>query len=839
VTHRFSQLLLFAAVLRLPAAAPSAEDVAFFEKRIRPLLIDACYTCHSAQAEEIKGGLRLDSPDAVARGGEGGAVIVPGDPERSRLILAVRRSDPHFSMPPKQALSEDQVRDLEEWVRRGAPDPRADSGPATAGPPTAASSFWSFRPPADPTPPTVRDAAWPRDDLDRFVLARLEAEGLAPAPDAPPGVWLRRVTFDLTGLPPTPEEMDAFLADPGPAARNSVVERLLASPAYGERWARHWLDVVRYADTSGCNSDYPIPEIRRYRDWVVDAIQQDLPYDRFLRAQIAGDLLPAADEAERQANLVATGYLANTRRFGSRASEFHLSIEDAIDNLGKATLGLSLGCARCHDHKYDPVSQADYYALYGFFQSTVFAFPGTEIYKNPKDFVPLAPAEQGRVYVEDTEELAALDDRLEALRNRRRALDRRPPPPKPKPEPKAEAPPPAAPPAPVAAAPVARDNDSAVERQHLVKLPDNLDKAEADRLIREAEARRKELRQKTYPFPLAYAVRDGSGQDAKLHRKGDPKALGEVVPRRFLTVLGGATLPPDTPGSGRLHLAEWITSPDNPLTARVLVNRIWQHHFGQGLVRTPNDFGLRGEAPTHPELLDHLARRFLASGGSLKTLHRALVLSRTYGLASTASPERVERDPDNRLLSRFSRRRLSAEEIRDAMLHVSGRLRTDRPGEHPFPPRHQWGYTQHVPFVADYDHDHRSLYLLQQRIRRQPFLELFDGADPNATTAVRTPQAGPLQALFLLNSPFMQRVAESFAARVQAEADEAGRIDRAHRLALGRPATEAERASAQVFLAEAQAELTRDGLEAGEAGRAAWTSYARVLLSSSEFLSVD
>jgi hypothetical protein len=361
------------------AAELPPEHVEFFEKKIRPVLVEHCYKCHSEKGEKgIKGGLSLESREGIRKGGDTGPALELGNPDKSLIIEAIRHSDEDLQMPPKHRLPQQVIADFEQWVRMGAPDPREGEAPKMETDFSAARGFWSFKPVANPPVPKVKNAEWARNDVDRFVLAKLEEKDLKPNGEADRRTLLRRATYDLTGLPPTPEEMREFLADQSSEAFAKVVDHLLASTAYGEKWGRHWLDLVRYADTSGCNSDFPVPSAFRYRNWVIAAFNRDLPYDQFLRDQIAGDLLPAATDEERNDKVVATGYLAIARRFGSRANEFHLTMEDVIDNFGKATLGLSLGCARCHDHKFDPVAAKDYYALYGIFNSSTYAFPGTE-----------------------------------------------------------------------------------------------------------------------------------------------------------------------------------------------------------------------------------------------------------------------------------------------------------------------------------------------------------------------------------------------------------------------------------------------------------------------------
>jgi hypothetical protein len=596
--------------------------------------------------------------------------------------------------------------------------------------------LWSLQRITDPAVPAIVDATWPRGPVDHFILAELQEKNLRPAADADRTTLLRRVTFDLTGLPPTPEEVDAFVADGAPDGFAKVVDRLLASPRYGERWGQHWLDVARYADTAGNAPDFPVPQAHRYRDWVIQSFNDDKPYDAFIREQIAGDLVPAAageDPRAADERIIATGYLAVGRRFGmlGDAGADHLELEDVIDTLGRSVVGLSLACARCHDHKFDPVSTEDYYALFGIFNSTRFPFPGAEGATAQKHFAPLPNSGGGDAYA-----------------------------------------------------------------------------------VGEAETR----------------------ADVKVQRGGNPKQLGDDVPRRFLHALGGHTLPAGTTASGRLELAGWLTDPATcPPTARVMVNRIWQHHFGRGIVATPNDFGTRGSPPTHPELLDWLARRFIDSGWSVKAMHRLIVNSRTYQQAS------VNTGADDGFLSGTRRRRLDAEQTRDALLAVSGQLDLSPAGPQPFPPADQWGgFSQHSPFLADYAMNRRSVYLMRQRIREHPYLSLFNGPAPSASTAQRSEATTPVQALFLMNDPFVHGCAEKLAERlIGADGSAAARVTLGYRLALGRPPTMEELAEAEAAVAEFRAEAASAGVTADQQERAAWAGFARALLGCNEFVFVD
>jgi hypothetical protein len=763
----------FALVLCLTCTASAADKpdtVDFFEKKIRPVLVDRCYQCHTGKS--AAGGLKIDSAEGMQ------AVVTAGDPEKSALIHALRR-DGNLKMPPSEPLPAEQVADFEEWIKLGASDPRsAASTPAYDF--EKAKQFWSFQPVKDPAPPLVRDAAWSKTAIDRFIRAKLDEKKLTPAGLASRRALIRRATYDLTGLPPTPEDVDAFVADTAPDAFNKLIDRLLGSPQYGERWGRHWLDLVRYADTSGCNSDFPVPDAYRYRNWVIRAFNDDKPYDQFLREQIAGDL---TEHGER----TATGYVAIARRFGSNGNEFHLSIDDTIDNLGKTMLGLSVACARCHDHKFDPIPSRDYYALYGIFSSTTYPFPGTELYPHAKDFVALDPKNAARLkaYQDETSEL---DHHLRGLQD--------------------------------------------------VTEGQDLSKEEREKEIWRLKDRMAVLEHDAPDVARIYAVSEGKAGDAKIQIKGDPKKRGESVPRGFLTVLGGQTLPPDEKGSGRLELAQWITN--NPLMARVMVNRIWQHHFGNGIVGTPNDFGARGDAPANPELLDWLASRFRESGYSVKAMHRLIMQTRAYRMASEYNALDARIDPKNAYLWRFDRRRLDAEEIRDAMLQVAGNLDREMGGPHPFPPETTFKYTQHVQFFAVYETRKRSVYLMQQRLKKHPMLEVFDGADPNASTPRRGAEETSLQALTMLNSAFVDEQADVLAVRVgMAFSAEPDRIRYAFRLLYGRAPTLTEFAQCSRYLQESSAEFQHSNLAVDRQPRAALASLMHVLLASDEFIFID
>jgi len=820
----FSVLPAWAGVSEIPR-----EQVEFFEAKVRPVLVQHCYECHSTEGKKAKGGLTLDTRDGLLKGGDSGPSVVPGQPDKSLLVTAVRHADDELKMP-KRKLQQHEIDALAEWVRMGAPDPRV---PGAGKSVAQVSRFdwaserqhWAYQPIVNPAPPPVKDAAWPRSDIDRFILAKLESTGLKPANDADGRTLIRRASFDLTGLPPTPEEVEAFARDYSSDPRQSMerlVDSLLSRPQYGERWGRHWMDLVRYADTAGDNSDYPIPQAYLYRNYIIDAFNKDKPYDQFVREQIAGDLLDAKDQKQRDEQVIATGYIAMSRRFGSLADRYpyHLTIEDTLDNIGKTFLGLTLACARCHDHKFDAITQADYYGLYGIFASTKYAFPGIELLKIQKDFVPLLPKEE-------------VDRRLADYRVKERELEKQ---------------------ADIAGA---RRKEIETEIRQIAEAIGNAsdakkkDLTERTNVLRlELDKARKQIRaastaleahERTRPkMPDAYAVQDQKKPvEARIQLKGEPEKLGDEVPRRWLELFGAPRLPPEIAArsSGRQQLAEWMVEPANPLTARVIVNRVWQYHFGTGLVGTPNDFGVRGLPPTHPELLDHLATAFVGDGWSFKKLHKRIMLSRVYQLAGTEDDAALAIDPSNQLRWRFSRQRLTAESLRDTLLQVTGALdQSPQEKPYPFPPQDKWTFTQHHPFRADYPSDKRSVYLMSARLTASPFFQSFDGPDPNASTPRRDSSVTTVQALYWLNDGFLHQRASAMADRLMKErSTDEERVRLGFELVIQRPPTGEEAAMAFEFLKQVRERVG----EPSEKDKAALTSFARAIFRTNEFLYVD
>ena len=748
------------------AVATSPQALEFFEKQVRPVLADHCFSCHGEKKQ--KGGLRLDSRAALLRGGDDGPVVTPGDPEKSALIRAIRR-DGDLKMPPKGKLADPAVAALTEWVKMGAPwpDTSRPAANAVAGDPIAEArrSHWAFQPVRRPAPPTVKNPGRLQTPVDRFVLARLEAEGMQPSPPADRHTLIRRATFDLLGLPPTPEEVAAFEADASPDAFARVVDRLLASPAYGERWARHWLDVARYADTKG----YVFTEERRfpyaytYRDYAIRAFNADLPYDQFIVQQLAADRLPLGTDNR---SLAAMGFLTLGRRF---LNNTHDIIDDRIDVVSRGLLGLTVTCARCHDHKFDPIPTADYYSLYGVFASSV----------EPPQLPTIAAAESSEASRAFERELGALQAEVDKFKE-----------------------------------------------VHKTELQSGNRKFRDE--LRSLKKKVDQLRASHPGSPAQAMVLNDAPRPIEPHvlKRGNPNNRGPAVPRRFLAVLSGPERKPFTQGSGRLELAQAIAARDNPLTARVMVNRIWLHHFGAGLVRTPSNFGLRGEVPTHPELLDYLAATFMDSGWSVKTIHRLILLSSTYQQSSVDRPGYCERDPDNRLLWKMNRQRLEFEPLRDALLAAAGRLDRTMGGRAveilmpPFPPR-------------------RAVYGFIDRQNLPGVLRTFDFASPDSSTPQRYATTVPQQALYLMNSPFLVEQARHLIRR----SDVAGltrpqeRIEHLYRLLYARAAEPEEVAMGVRFVKAAEARAARKAASGNRLSP--WEEYAQVLLLANEFAFVD
>ncbi len=800
------------------ASEPSPDQLAFFEGKVRPLLVKHCYECHSSEAQKLKGGLLLDSKEGWMAGGDSGEAIEPGNPNESRLMESVRYQNSNLQMPPKYRLSEAEISILESWVKMGAPDPRV--GTKVAKTPgidwEKGKKHWAFQPVSRPAIPVVKDANWTQGDLDHFVLAKIEAAGLRPAPDADRFALIRRVTLDLTGLPPTVSEVGAFVNDPASddEALAKVVDVLLQSPSFGERWGRHWLDVARYADSVGKTRNIPFPYAWRYRNYVIDAFNSNKPYNEFLAEQVAGDLLKATDGQDHQEKLIATGLLAlGSMDLNERDSvQFQLDrIDDQMDTLGRATMGLTLGCARCHDHKFDPIAQSDYYAMAGIFASTTTLSGqqnrqgGSKQYHQPSQLakldMPLStkPSESKKNDTptdDNAVQIAKLKNRLKQLQAEAKSKNNR-----------------------------ARLKEEFTQiRQKLAKL------GESEVITARAKNNKVAPEEEMDPnASLAMAAAEGRVTNLALRVRGEPDIQGDVVPRAFPTIFSRMQLPPlPNRESGRRELAEWLTSRDHPLTARVMVNRVWAHLLGRGLVETVDNFGASGAAPTHPELLDHLATQFMDEGWSVKSLIRSIVLSRTYRLSGQHLPDNAAVDEANSLYWRANLRRLEAEAIRDSLLAAGGMLQTERPAGAPFDSagssdlgkRNRKGKAED-PIARPV----RSVYLPVFRSKLPGMFTVFDFAEPDQVNGQRDVTTVPPQALFLLNNPFVVDVAKRAADRIleQNLPDEKTRIRFAYAYSLCRYPTEEETERALNFL------------KTTENKQSSWASLTQALYSSAEF----
>ena len=922
---------LCAASAGFSAATPAPEQSEYFEAKIRPILVDRCYSCHSDKAKKLKGGLRLDTHAGLLKGGTSGAVLTPGNPDASLMIKAVRYADKELQMPPDgEKLSAAQINSLVAWVKMGAPDPRTSTGPATLTDiREARARHWAFQPVTKPAPPAVRNSRWVKTPVDNFILAKLEAKNIKPATPADRRTLIRRVTYDLLGLPPTPEEVENFISDKRPDAYAQLVERLLASPRYGERWGRHWLDVARYADTKGYlagGEERRYPFSHTYRDYVIQAFNEDKPYDQFLIEQIAADRLPSGED---KSSLAALGFLTLGRRFLNNQNDI---IDDRIDVVTRGTMGLTVTCARCHDHKFDPISTKDYYALHGVFASS--EEPSERPLLGPlkdspdyQDFLKQRAAIEKEIAVfEDKEIQIFLSDRRQQvgdyllaaqaaarltdesmfdtlagehktlpalLRNWMTYLEARAKTNDPIFSPWFEL---SALPEkefPTGAAMLlgkfsadsnrvngvilsALSNSPPTSVRQLAELytkafkeietnwnatlataakekkpaPTTLADAGGEALraflyaegspanpptseVRKLHSRRLsegaapmrnriEALNWTHPgAPLrAMALTDQpKPHDSHVAKRGNPANPGEVVPRRFLEVLGGLRRGPFTNGSGRLELAQAIASRDNPLTARVYVNRLWQQHFGEGFVSTAGDFGVRTEVPVQRDLLDYLAACFMENGWSTKQLHRLIVLSATYQQSCEASADALQADPENRLYARMNRQRLDFESLRDTLLAVAGKLDLKMGGAA-------------VDLFGEPFSTRRTVYGLIDRQNLPGLFRTFDFANPDTSNQGRFHTTVPQQALFMMNSPFVIDEARSLVRfhGVDQAKDRRAQIELIYGWLFQRPASDNELRLGEKFLAaQTTTSTTLSRLE----------KYAQVLLLSNELMFVD
>jgi len=788
--HHFTgPIIAVFACLLSPAAAmaqqPTSEGTKFFESNIRPVLAMHCYECHSTMSGKVRGGLKVDSREALLQGGDSGPAIVPNSLERSLLYQALSSGDDVSPMPPKGKLPQAVIDDFRKWILMGAPDPRVTTINATVATSIDVAKgrdYWAYRPVIITRPPKTEAEGWARTDIDRFVVAKLMEHELKPVADATSSALVRRLYFVVTGLPPAPDDLSCWVGRLSAASsekeRQRVVaeltDELLASPRYGERWARHWLDVARFAESTGGDHNNVYQHAWRYRDYIIDAFNSDKPFDRFVREQIAGDLLPIANDADWANNIIATGFLAvGVKSVGDEDQQkFYADlVDEQIDAVSRAFLATTVACARCHDHKFDPIPQQDYYALAAIFRSTETHYGLLK-----------AQARQATTLIDVTGlgpppgiPAASQDEYAELIKQRDDAAQA------------------------VADAMTKIRGGENVFRGTLRRLRSQRDETEAALQAFSADGQ---------PRVFAMGTQDRDAPiPTRLLLRGELDKPAQVVPRGVLQVLSPPqrhTLPTSLRGSGRVELADWIADAKNPLTARVIVNRVWHWMFGRGLVRTVDDFGRAGEPPMHPELLDYLARRLVESGWSIKTLVREIALSRTWQLASTYDENNFAHDPDNVFVWRMNPRRLEAEAIRDAMLAVSGKLDLKRPLGTYLREVGEGGVGQNVfePVIRAIDADTRSVYLPRVRSVLPAMLETFDAPDAGLVTGSRETTSSPLQSLFLLNNGFVQDCAASLAERL-AELPPDRRIDAAFELTLGRSPSDAERRLASPYLLEA------------------------------------
>ncbi|MDF1815725.1 MAG: PSD1 and planctomycete cytochrome C domain-containing protein [Verrucomicrobiales bacterium] len=790
---------------------PASED--FFENRIRPVLVKHCYDCHSVESGKSKGGLRLDTRESTRSGGDTGAAVIPKNAEESLLLTAILHSDPDLEMPPKEPkLPENVIRDFEAWIEAGAFDPReamASGAETDAAALQARLEFWSYQKPQKTEPPKT-DSDWPVSTIDRFILARLAENDLTPSEDADERTFVRRLYFDLVGLPPTPEQVAGFSY----ANLEETVDQLLDSEGFGVRWGRHWLDVVRYAESNGREANIVYPHAWRYRDYVIDSINADVPYDQFLTEQIAGDLLPYDDEAQRARLLIATGFLAIGPKGLANQDKPQFAadlVDEQLDATSRAFLATSIACARCHDHKADPIAMTDYYALIGIFRSTK-TYYGTWVdseNNNGGELIKLPdlPGQMKPGQSLSKERITKMKAQLAELNAQERKN---------------------------------KEMSASMMGGKKMKREDfNTALREALRIYWTRGGLRGKLAavdDNGEPLPLCMGVQEAPKmKDSPLYYRGDLKNPGKEVARGVPALFGMVASPPsDQNQSGRLDFAHWVTDPENPLTARVMANRVWGHLFGEGLVRTMDNFGHTGEPPSHPELLDYLAINFRDNGWSLKSLVKEMVLSRAYRQSSTYRKKSFFKDPDNRLLWRANKRRLDAEVIRDSILSVSGRLDLS-----PRPASLAAEVTNHSVAILGFDKsiptdldgsNHRSIFLPVFRENLPDVLHLFDFAEPSLVVGDRDETNVPLQALYLMNSEFIAQQSAAFAERLMREENtREDRIRRAFQLCFNRPPDPEESKMISAYFA--------DSTEVDEVTMA--TRFCQALLSSAEFRIAD
>ena len=859
---RFTMLcfvaIAYAGFARAQESASSSEGIKFFESKIRPVLVDNCYRCHSKDGQQgIKGGLTLESRDGLAAGGASGPAIVPGNLDESMLWNAINYRD--FHMPPKKPLSREVIEDFRQWISMGAPDPRSGSSTvikSTVTPEDIAKGkeFWSFKKPVVIPPTTPPTSAWAKTNIDRYLADQLDEQGLQPADDTDPNTLLRRLYFDLIGLPPTPEQNQQFHVawskNPEQAIAN-VVDSLLDRPQFGERWGRHWLDVARYAESTGKEVDMSFPNAWRYRNYVIDAFNQDKPYDQFVLEQVAGDLLPAKDDSEWTEHLIATGFLALGPKAVIEQSprQFQADlVDEQIDVTTRVVLGVSVACARCHDHKFDPIPQTDYYALAGIFQSTDTFYGGVRSQRNrqPSNLIilPINAPNPNDVAISKTE-LASLKKQLQEKEEEyieARRAQRNPT---------------------VANAKPGMDLQRSIMNANLI-----------EQMIVQISNKINSVDDQGQPLTFCMGAQEASvARNARVLVRGEIDQPAQEVSRGLVQVLCSDDATLNTKSSGRLEFAKWLTARDNPLTARVMMNRIWQNLLGQALVRETENFGVSGPRPSHPELLDYLAVRFMDNAWSIKQMIREIANSRVYRISSKYDEKRFEKDPENLYLARANARRLDAEAIRDSILAVSGQIDLQRPkasviasygsttigpnGPVVFPvgllaasqsgdknmlatmmgafrPGMQSGNSN----VLDSRTYIRSVYLPVARNTLPRSLDVFDFAEPSMVIGQRETSNTAEQALFMLNNPFVLEQSDALARRLIGETKVSEeRAAKAFLLVYGRPATKQELDSSREFIRTMSSKVRE--LPSDQQVFAVLSQFCQALLSSAEFRFVN
>ncbi|MDA7906548.1 PSD1 and planctomycete cytochrome C domain-containing protein [Mariniblastus sp.] len=797
-----------------------ADQLAFFEKKIRPVLVAHCYQCHSQDSKALKGGLALDTMEGIRAGGDTGHAVVPGDVEGSVLMEAIRYES--MEMPPKQQLSQSVIGDFQKWIEMGAPDPRKGASLIKREIDFHdAKQHWSFQPIVGVQPPAVEDESWPKSSVDQFVLAQLESKGLKPVGDASRQVLVRRLFYDLIGLPPSSAQLQIALGDDNPDAIENLVDRLLDSPQFGERWGRHWLDVVRYAESNGRERNVIYPTAWRYRDYVIDAFNNDTPFNRFIQEQLAGDLLPGAGDNEA----IATGFLAIGPKLlneGNREAFVMDLVDDQIDVTTRAFMGLTVSCARCHDHKFDPIPTAEYYSMAGIFRSTSTLYGTNKQQGNRQgsSLVALSIPESGKSAV------AKQRKQRESLTRELRLVQK-------------------------SIVKFQAETKEIANRKKKDKKykPDAKQAAAVKKSLSNARKKTSSLQKKIKSLSendtefMAMGVREGKVADSPIYVRGEVKGRKGTAARGFLTILESDLEQQviENGQSGRKELADWIIAPENPMTARVAVNRVWHHLFGNGIVRTVDNFGATGETPTHPELLDFLADGFKEQGWSMKRLIRELVLSRTYQLAADYSQMNYEVDPDNFSLWRHEPQRVDAEALRDAMLLASGDLNLSPAFGSPISKlRGEFGRGNSAAVVREAS-QHRSVYLPIVRNAVPDVLKLFDFAEPSILVGERPITTVPTQALYFLNSEIVTSQCDRLAERLLADEsiDDKKRVNLAYQSVLSRNATGPEIERARKYIDNLANEFSDSAGDAEKRQRIAWSGFCQVLFGSAEFRYVD